>query len=325
MANILSQEEINALLQGMDDGDIDSEPDEFQDVNAVKDYDFKSQERIVRRRIRTLEIINERFYKSLHTSLFQFLHRSPEIFMSGIQIKKFSEYIDRVSVPANLNIIRLSPLRGRALIAIDPNLIFIVVDNFFGGGGKFYSNVAEAREFSVTEMRIVQILLDMIFENLKGAWKSVMELDFEYLSSEINPSFAGIVGPQDIVIVSTVNVALESGGGDINIVMPYSMIEPIRGLLEDISDESDASDIQWKDAVRNEILGVELSVVSSMVEKNLSIKEVLRLKKGDVIPIEMPKTVMLKAEGVTVLTGKACISEGYYAVQIVDKVGTGSS
>lgn len=324
MANILSQEEINALLQGVDDGDIDAEPDEFQDLNAVKDYDFKSQERIVRRRIRTLEVINERFYKSLHTSLFQFLRRSPEVFMSGIQIKKFSEYMDRISVPANLNIIRLSPLRGRALIAIDPNLIFTVVDSFFGGGGQFYSNVAEAREFSVTEMRIVQILLDMMFENLKSAWKSVMELDFEYLSSEINPSFAGIVGPQDIVIVSTVNVALESGGGDINIVMPYSMIEPIRGLLEDISDESDASDIQWKAAVRNEIMGVELGVTSSMVEKNLSIKEVLRLKKGDVIPIEMPKTVMLKAEGVTVLTGKACTSEGYYAVQIIDKVRTES-
>lgn len=324
MSDLLLQEEIDALLKGVDDGDFEVEADEFQDKGGVKNYDFRSQERIVRRRIRTLEIINERFYKSLGASLFKFLRRSPEVFMSGIQIKKFSEYIDRLSVPTNLNIIRFSPLRGRALIVIDPNLIFTVVDNFFGGGGQFYNNIAEAREFSVTEMRIVQILLDMIFINLKDAWKPVMELDFEYLSSEINPSFAGIVGSEDIVIISTVNVALESGGGDISIVMPYSMIEPIRGLLEAIGDDSDDTDIQWKAALRNEIMGVELNVNSHMVEKSLSIREVLYLKKGDVIPIEMPKTVLLKVEGVPAFIGKACTSQGFYAVQIIDKVGAES-
>lgn len=322
MSDLLSQDEINALLQGVDDGDIETEIDDFQDKGSAKSYDFSSQERIVRRRTPTLEMINERFSKSLRTSLFKFLHRSPEVFMSGIQIRKFSQYLDGLHVPANLNIIRFSPLRGRALIEIEPSLIFTVVDNFFGGGGQFYSNAGEAREFTLTEMRIVQILLDMMFKNLKEAWKPVMELNFEYMSSEINPSFASIVGPEDIVVISKVNIALESGGGDINIVMPYAMIEPIRALLDTIGDDSDESDIKWKRALRNEVMNAKMNLGALLAEKKITIKDVLYFKKGDVIPIEMPKTVLLKAEGIPVFTGKACVSEGFYAVQVIDKVKT---
>ncbi|ESS73338.1 flagellar motor switch protein FliM [Methyloglobulus morosus KoM1] len=320
MSDLLSQEEINALLQGMDDGEIETEVENFEDKSSAKEYDFSSQERIVRRRIPTLEMINERFSKSLRTSLFKFLHRSPEIFMSGIQIRKFSEYVDGLHVPANLNIIRYSPLRGRAIIEMEPSLIFAVVDNFFGGGGQFYGTSGEAREFTLTEMRIVQMLLDMMFKNLKEAWKPVMELNFEYLGSEINPSFASIVGAEDIVMISAINVALESGGGDIKIVMPYSMIEPIRGLLDTIGDDSDESDLRWKNALRNEVLRASVPVNGFLVEKKISIGDVLRFKKGDVIPIDMPKTMLLKASGVPIYSGKACVSEGYYAMQVIDRV-----
>jgi flagellar motor switch protein FliM len=325
MSDLLSQEEINALLNSVDDGDFEIEIDESQDQVNSKNYDFRSHERIVSRRIPTLEMINERFSKYLRNSLFKFLRRSPEIFIAGIKIQKFTDYVQGLRVPANLNIIRFSPLRGRAMIVIEPNLIFTVVDNFFGGGGRFYSDTAEAREFTLTEMRVIQILLDMIFNNLKEAWKPVMELNFEYISSEINPHFANIVGAEDVVVISTVNIALESGGGDINIVMPYSMIEPIRALLDTIGDDSDETDIGWKLALRNEIMGAKMSMNSLLVEKNISIREILHLKKGDVIPVDMPKTVLLKVAGVPIFTGKACTSEGYYAVQIIDKVRTESS
>jgi flagellar motor switch protein FliM len=276
MSELLLQEEIDALLKGVDDGDFEIEIDEFQDKGGAKDYDFMSQERIVRRRIPTLEMINERFSKYLRASLFKFLHRSPEIFISGIKIQKFSEYIYGLRVPINLNIIRFSPLRGRALIVIEPNLIFNVVDNFFGGGGQHYSNTMEEREFTQTETRVIQILIDMIFNNLKEAWEPVMALSFEYISSEINPHFASIVGAEDIVVISTINIALESGGGDINIVMPYSMIEPIRALLDAIGEDSDESDLEWKSALRNEILGAEMCVNGILVEKNMSIREIGR-------------------------------------------------
>ena len=208
----------------------------FKTKGGAKSYDFSSQERIVRRRIPTLEMINERFSKYLRISLFKFLHHSPEIFISDIEIQKFSEYIRGLRTPTNLNIIRFSPLRGRALIVIDPSLIFSTVDSFFGGGGQLYK-AAEEREFTPTEMRVIQILLDMIFNDLKEAWEPVMALNFEYISSEVNPYFANIVSAEDIVVITTVNIMLEGSGGSINIVMPYSMIEPIRALLEVIGDD----------------------------------------------------------------------------------------
>jgi len=151
-----------------------------------------------------------------------------------------------------------------------------------------------------------------------------MALNFEFINSEINPYFANIVSAEDIVVVTTVNIMLEGSGGSINIVMPYSMIEPIKALLDVIGDATDESDSQWKLALRNEVLGAEVTMYSPLVEKSLSIREVLQLKKGDVIPIDMPKTVTLKVGGVPVFTGKACTSAGYYAVQIIDKLGTES-
>jgi flagellar motor switch protein FliM len=323
MSELLSQEEIDALLKGVDDGDFEVAIDEFQDQGVAKNYDFSSQERIVRRRIPTLEMINERFSKYFRVSLLKFLHHSPEIFISGIQIQKFSEYIRGLHTPKNLNIIRFSPLRGRALIVIEPSLIFSAVDSFFGGGGQLYK-AAEAREFTPTEMRVIQILIDMIFNDLKEAWEPVMALNFEYMGSEVNPYFANIVGAEDIVVVTTVDILLEGSGGSINIVMPYSMIEPIRALLDAIGDDSDETDNQWKLALRNEILGAEVSMNSPLVEKNMSIREILQLKKGDVIPVDMPKTALLKVGGVPVFIGKACTSDGYYAVQIIDKTGTES-
>lgn len=323
MSDLLSHEEIDALLKGVDEGDFELKINEREDKGSAKNYDFSSQERIVRRRIPTLEMINERFSKYLRTSLLKFLHHAPELFISDIEVLKFSDYIRGLRIPTNLNIIRFSPLRGRALIVIEPSLIFSAVDSFFGGGGQLYK-VAEEREFTPTEMRVIQILLDMIFNDLKEAWDPVMALNFEYMSSEVNPYFANIASAEDIVVITTINIMLEGSGGSINIVMPYSMIEPIRALLDVIGDDSDDGDetgSQWKLSLRNEVLGAAVSMNSPLVEKSLSIREILQLKKGDVIPIDMPKTVLLKVEGVPVFTGKACASEGYYAVQIIDKVG----
>ncbi len=267
----------------------------------------------------TLEMVNERFARFIRISLFNFLRRSAEIFISGIQVQKFSEYIQGLLVPTNLTIVRFNPLRGKALIVIDPRLVFTVVDNFFGGAGQFY-NQTEGREFTPTEMRVVRIIIDMIFKDLKEAWKPVMELDFEYVGAEINPRFANIIGPGEIIVISTIHVELEGGGGDVNIAMPYAMLEPIRELLDAISSDSGEVDGGWQAALRGEVLRAEVSVNSLLVEKNMTIREVMRLKKGDVIPIDMPDTVILKAEGIPVFEGKVGISDGNYAIQIIDKV-----
>ncbi|TRX00487.1 flagellar motor switch protein FliM [Candidatus Methylobacter oryzae] len=329
MSDLLSQAEIDALLNGVSDGDIETEDEsdfypeagteEFSEKGIVREYDFASQERIVRGRMPTLEMVNERFARFIRISLFNFLRRSAEIFISGIQVQKFSEYIQGLLVPTNLTIVRFNPLRGKALIVIDPRLVFTVVDNFFGGAGQFY-NQTEGREFTPTEMRVVRIIIDMIFKDLKEAWKPVMELDFEYVGAEINPRFANIIGPGEIIVISTIHVELEGGGGDVNIAMPYAMLEPIRELLDAISSDSGEVDGGWQDALRAEVLRAEVSINSLLVEKSMTIRDVMRLKKGDVIPIDMPETVIIKAEGIPVFEGKVGISDGNYAVQIIDKV-----
>ena len=332
MSDLLSQAEIDALLNGVSDGDIETDADfeseagfysesdarEFHERGVVRDYDFTSQERVVRGRMPTLEMVNERFARFIRISLFNFLRRSAEIFISGIQVQKFSEYIQGLLVPTNLTIVKFNPLRGRALIVIDPRLVFAVVDNFFGGAGQFH-NQTEGREFTPTEQRVVRIIIDMMFKDLKEAWRPVMELDFEYVGSEINPRFANIIGPADIIVISTIHVELEGGGGDINIAMPYAMLEPIRELLDAITSDSGDVDGSWQIALRNEVMRAEVNINSLLVEKTMTIRDIMRLKKGDVIPIEMPETVILKAEGVPIFEGKVGISDGNYAVQITNK------
>jgi len=320
MSDLLSQEEIDALLYGVDEGNITTDADDAQDRSVVREYNFGSQERIIRGRMPTMEMVNERFTRLLRISLFLFLRRSSEVFITGIQVKKFSEYVLGLHVPTNLNVVRVTPLRGRALIVMESPLVFTLVDNFFGGGGQFHPK-ADGREYTPTEMRVIRLVIDMIFKDLKEAWKPVMELDFEYIGSEINPQFANIVSPAEIVVISSVHVELEGGGGgDINITMPYSMLEPIRELLVAISSDAGDTDGGWQIALRNEILRAEMEVNSILLEKHMTLRDIMHFKKGDVIPVEMPKTVTLNVAGVPVFEGKVGISDGNYAVQIIDKL-----
>jgi flagellar motor switch protein FliM len=318
--DLLSQDEIDALLHGVDDGEVETEVEEEVSSDA-RSYDFTSQERIVRGRMPTLEMVNERFARYFRISLFNFLRRSAEISISGIQIQKFSEYVQGLFVPTNLNVVRFSPLRGRALIVIEPRLVFTAVDNFFGGGGQFYNKV-EGREFTPTEMRVIRLIIELIFKDLKEAWKPVLVLDFEYMNSEVNPAFANIVSPAEIVVVSTVHIELEGGGGDINIAMPYSMIEPIRDLLDAgiSSDQGESDNNRWQLSLRNEVMRSKVNLNSLLVEKQVKLSDILNFKRGDVIPIDLPKEVMLRAETVPIFTGEVGLSDGNYAIKIKEKI-----
>jgi flagellar motor switch protein FliM len=318
-ADLLSQDEIDALLHGVDDGDVETEPLDDGSSRSARSYDFNSQERIVRGRMPTLEMVNERFARHFRIALFNFLRRAAEISVSGIQVQKFSEFIQGLFVPTNLNVIRMSPLRGRALIVMEPRFVFTAVDNFFGGGGQFYNKV-EGREFTPTEMRIIRLIIDMIFKDLTEAWKPVMDMEFEYINSEVNPQFANIVSPSEIVVISTIHVELEGGGGDINIAMPYTMIEPIRELLDAVTSDRGEVDGRWQESLRTEIMRSEVTLNSKLIEKEMTISDVIELKKGDVIPIEMPETVLLEVENVPVYRGKLGLSDGNYAIEIIDKV-----
>ena len=202
MQDLLSQDEIDALLHGVDDGDIDEE--DPGDSEGVKSYDLSSQDRIVRGRMPTLEMINERFARYTRISMFNFLRRSADVASGGIQIMKFGEYIHTLYVPTSLNMVKARPLRGTSLFILDAKLVFKLVDNFFGGDGRHAK--IEVREFTPTELRVVRIVLDRAFTALKEAWRAILPLEFDLMNSEVNPSMANIVSPSEVVVVSTFHV-----------------------------------------------------------------------------------------------------------------------
>lgn len=320
MNDLLSQEEIDALLHGVGSGDIDTEGDAGLADGEAQNYDFTSQDRIVRGRMPTLEMINERFARYFRISLFNMLRRTAEISIGGVQMLKFAEYVHSLFVPTSLNLVKVNPLRGTGLFVFDPKLVFIVVDNYFGGDGRFPTKI-EGREFTPTEQRVIQRILHQAFEDLTQAWKPVMPIHFEYMNSEVNPQFANIVSPTEVVVVSTFHIELEGGGGALHVTLPYSMVEPIRDLL-DAGVQSDRSEVddRWRIAIREEMKGAPVEMSSVLAETTISMRDLMNLKPGDVIPIELPEIVTLRAEDIPVFRGKFGVSQGNRAIKITDRV-----
>src|SRR5690554_2886017 len=249
--DLLSQDEIDALLHGVDEGIIDSEQD--SEPGGVRSYDLTSQDRIVRGRMPTLEMINERFARYTRISMFNLLRRSADVSVGGVQVMKFGEYVHTLYVPTSLNLVKMKPLRGTALFILDAKLVFKLVDNFFGGDGRHAK--IEGREFTPTEIRVVQMVLSQVFSDMKEAWGAVMGVDFEYVSSEVNPAMANIVSPSEVVVVSTFHVELDGGGGDLHVTFPYSMIEPIREILDSgVQSDVDDVDERWQQSLRQDIM-----------------------------------------------------------------------
>lgn len=320
MNDLLSQEEIDALLHGVGSGDIETEADDGGGDGEAQSYDFTSQDRIVRGRMPTLEMINERFARYFRISLFNMLRRQGEISVGGVQMLKFGEYIHSLFVPTSLNLVKINPLRGTALFVFDPKLVFSAVDNYFGGDGRFHTKI-EGREFTPTEQRVIQRMLDRAFDDLFQAWRPVLPVEFEYLNHEVNPQFANIVSPTEVVVVSTFHIELEGGGGALHITLPYSMVEPIRDLL-DAGVQSDRSDVdeRWRIAIKEEMKDAEVELSSQLAETTITFRELMEMQPGDVIPIDMPETILLRSEEIPLFRGRLGSANGNKAVKILDKV-----
>ncbi|ABM24277.1 MULTISPECIES: flagellar motor switch protein FliM [Shewanella] len=318
MSDLLSQDEIDALLHGVDDVDDDDDLDAAS--QDARSYDFSSQDRIVRGRMPTLEIVNERFARHLRISMFNMMRRAAEVSINGVQMLKFGEYVHTLFVPTSLNMVRFSPLKGTALITMEARLVFILVDNFFGGDGRFHAKI-EGREFTPTERRIVQLLLKIIFEDYKDAWAPVMDVEFDYLDSEVNPAMANIVSPTEVVVINSFHIEVDGGGGDFHITMPYSMIEPIRELLDaGVQSDKQDTDMRWSQALHDEIMDVKVGFDACVVEHELTLKDVMNFKAGDIIPVELPEYIMMKIEDLPTYRCKMGRSRDNLALKIYEKI-----
>jgi len=321
VSDLLSQDEIDALLHGVDDvEEEDVVEDVVQSRDGTSDYDFSSQDRIVRGRMPTLEMVNERFARHMRISLFNMMRRTAEVSINGIQMIKFGEYIHTLFVPTSLNMVRFRPLKGTALITMEARLVFILVDNFFGGDGRYHAKI-EGREFTPTERRIIQMLLKLVFEDYKEAWSPVMDVSFEYLDSEVNPSMANIVSPTEVVVISSFHIELDGGGGDFHIALPYSMLEPIRELLDaGVQSDKEDTDMRWSKALRDEIMDVPVTINTKFIEVDISLSQVMELQAGDIIPIEMPDNITVLIEDLPTFRAKLGRSRDNIALKIESKI-----
>ncbi|GAA6203389.1 MULTISPECIES: flagellar motor switch protein FliM [Thalassotalea] len=320
MSDLLSQDEIDALLHGVDEVEEEEIVEDFAEEQGTSDYDFSSQDRIVRGRMPTLEMVNERFARHMRISLFNMMRRTAEVSINGIQMIKFGEYVHTLFVPTSLNMVRFRPLKGTGLITMEARLVFILVDNFFGGDGRYHAKI-EGREFTPTERRIIQMLLKLIFEDYKEAWSPVMDVSFEYLDSEVNPSMANIVSPTEVVVISSFHIELDGGGGDFHVALPYSMLEPIRELLDaGVQSDKEDTDMRWSKALRDEILDVPVELSTKFLEVDIPLTKVMSLEAGDIIPIEMPEHITVLIEDLPSFRAKLGRSRDHVALQIQEKI-----
>ncbi|MBS4077816.1 MULTISPECIES: flagellar motor switch protein FliM [Pseudomonas] len=315
--DLLSQDEIDALLHGVDDGLVQT--DDAAVPGSVKSYDLTSQDRIVRGRMPTLEMINERFARYTRISMFNMLRRSADVAVGGVQVMKFGEYVHSLYVPTSLNLVKIKPLRGTALFILDAKLVFKLVDNFFGGDGRHAK--IEGREFTPTELRVVRMVLEQAFVDLKEAWQAIMEVNFEYINSEVNPAMANIVGPSEAIVVSTFHIELDGGGGDLHVTMPYSMIEPVREMLDaGFQSDLDDQDERWVNALRQDVLDVDVPIGATVARRQLKLRDILHMQPGDVIPVEMPDEMIMRANGVPAFKVKMGSHKGNLALQVIEPI-----
>jgi len=318
--DLLSQDEIDALLHGVSTDEIETHDHAIVDDGDVAHYDFANQERVIRGRMPSLEMVNERYARNFRNSLFKLLRRGIEVTVAGVQMLKYSEYVYSLVVPTSLNVVKIHPLRGNVLLVIDPKLVFTVVDNFFGGDGRLQAKI-EGRDFAPTELRLIQRMMEMAFVDMKEAWKPVMEVELEYVNAEVNPQFANIVGPNDVVVVTNFMVEIEGIGGEFQVAIPFASLEPIRDRLDTVlHNDSGSSDARWSNALRDEI---ELSTVDlscRLAQKQLTLRDVLEFKPGDVIPMDLSSPAIVCAEGIPVLRGKLGTHNGNSTVRISGQV-----
>ena len=320
---ILSQDEVDALLQGIT-GESQKLEAEQVETGAIRQYDLASQERIVRGRMPTMEIINERFARNIRIGLFNFIRKSPEISIGSIKVQKYSAFLREIVVPTNFNIVSVRPLRGSGLIVCDPTLVFAVIDALFGGAGKYHTRI-EGRDFSPTEQRIISRLVGVITTEYQKAWHGVYPLELEYQRSEMQPQFANIATPSEVVVATSFTLEIGDTSGTIHFCIPYATLEPIRDVLySTIQGDSAEPDRRWVNLMTQQIQAAQVELVAELAHAPATVEQLLAFKTGDFIELDLKPGIQAKVRGVPVLDCHYGMSNGKYALK-VDQLLTNST
>lgn len=313
--SFLSQEEVDALLVGVS-GETQSVAQDAAQEGEVRVYDMSSQERIVRGRMPTMEIVNERFARNLRLGLFNFIRRTPEISVGTIAVQRFSAFLRALAVPTNFNIMAVRPLRGNALVVCEPSLIFGVIDTLYGGHGKFQARI-EGREFSATEQRVIGRIVGVIAEEYKKAWQGIYPLELDYQRSEMQPQFANVATPSEIVIATSFDLEIGEIAGAVHICLPYATLEPIRDVLySSTQGDSVEVDRRWINLLTREIQAVEITMVAELARTRTTVEQLLAMKAGDFIELERESRIQATVDGVPLFECHYGTHNAKYAIRI---------
>ncbi len=321
---ILSQDEVDALLQGITG---ESQKLEHEDApkEGIRDYNLAQQERIVRGRMPTMEIINERFARNIRVGLFNFIRKSPEVSVGGIKVQKYSAFLREIVVPTNFNIMAVRPLRGSGLIVCDPTLVFAVIDSLFGGVGKFHTRI-EGRDFSATEQRIIRRLVEVVCEEYKRSWQGIYPVELDYQRSEMQPQFANVATPSEIVVCCSFTLEIGDTSGTIHFCIPYATLEPIRDILfSSIQGDSAEPDRRWVKLLTQQIQSAEVELVAELGHAPATVEQLLAFKPGDFIELDLEKIIQAKIDGVPVFEAYYGTSDNKYALRVEKLLTTGNT
>jgi flagellar motor switch protein FliM len=310
----LSQDEVDALLKGV------SGDDEVAVADAqseVKPYDLTNNERVVRDKMPGLDLVNERFARLLRTALLNFMGHAPQVTCAPVRAVKYAEFTAALPQPLSLNVVQVKPLRGNALFVFDPTLVYLVVDNLFGGNGRFQAR-SEARELTSTEQRITQRLLYVVFDELQKAWKDAHPLSFELVRSDTNFQFVNVAAPSDIVVVSSFTIELGAVSGTLHVCIPYASLEPIRDIIHGSGEKSAAlePDRNWMRMLSRQVQSAEVELVADLVHVSVTVKQLMTMTVGDIISVDMPALVTAQVDGVPIFDCRYGALNGQYAIRI---------
>jgi flagellar motor switch protein FliM len=288
-SNLLSPDELAALSASISDGSLDVDTGYNLDAQ-VRKHDLAAEDSSLGVNVASLDMINERFIRMFRLGMLEVLRTSPRVNPTRAQIIRFGDYIKDLKAPLSVNIIRMSPLRGYAMVVIDPTVVFSSLDSFFGGFGRGVGQLPPGRLFTPTETRIIKIILQVLFRSFKEAWAPVAPLDFEHVSSEINPQFAQIADENDLVVLSRFESdASHQGGGFIDMVVPYVALKPVRDVLRSrvqTGDGNEESDKVWRTQLSDAVRDAELEVQILLGKLSLSLQQLQTMQPGDVLPFK---------------------------------------
>jgi len=319
MGKLLSQEEVDALLKGLSDGDIETETSQESDTPAAAPYDFFSQDRILDGHMPTMEIVNEKFSSASTASLFQLMGKMVDVSVEGFELVKYEEFIRKLPEKPSLDVYRQDPFRGSCLFFFEARLISLVVDILFGGSGKLPVEFL-GRDFTTMESRVIQRLLNLCFQDLEKAWSIVGATSFHHLRSETNPQFVNLVQPSDLVMASRFKVDLDQDQGVMGYCIPFASLEPIKDQLYGRAPSEDAeADQAWKENLSEHLRAVPVDLSAELGTSEITFRDLLNLKEDDILPMNVgPKDPMvLKFQEVQKGTCVAGQRNGNYAVEVL--------